>query len=67
MSRAVPTIRAECVRPLRPTGVGQRVEHILHTHADAGVGTARPAVVVGLFRCAVGAGHAEDGFSSLVG
>lgn len=49
----------------RPGSVG--VEHILHTHADAGVGTARPAVVVDLFRRGVGAGHAEDGFSGMVG
>ncbi|MGW6541097.1 NAD(P)-dependent oxidoreductase [Streptomyces sp. NPDC055051] len=42
------------------------VEHVLHTHADAGVGTALPAAVVELFRRGMDAGHAADSFSSLV-
>ncbi|MER0241143.1 NAD(P)-binding domain-containing protein [Streptomyces sp. HSW2009] len=42
------------------------VEHVLHTHADAGVDTALPAAVVDLFRRGVNAGHAADSFSSLV-
>ncbi|MFC9733135.1 NAD(P)-dependent oxidoreductase [Streptomyces roseolus] len=42
------------------------VEHVLHTHADAGVDTALPAAVVELFRRGMDAGHAADSFSSLV-
>ncbi|MFE9040680.1 NAD(P)-dependent oxidoreductase [Streptomyces sp. NPDC012421] len=42
------------------------VEHVLHTHADAGVDTALPAAVVELFRRGMDAGHAGDSFSSLV-
>ncbi|TXS48204.1 NAD(P)-dependent oxidoreductase [Streptomyces sp. t39] len=42
------------------------VEHVLHTHADAGVDTALPAAVADLFRRGMDAGHAEDSFSSLV-
>ncbi|MFD3532270.1 NAD(P)-dependent oxidoreductase [Streptomyces sp. NPDC058664] len=42
------------------------VEHVLHTNADAGVDTALPAAVAGLFRRGMDAGHAGDSFSSLV-
>ncbi|MEV5548675.1 NAD(P)-binding domain-containing protein [Streptomyces sp. NPDC052309] len=42
------------------------VEHVLHTNADAGVDTALPAAVAGLFRRGMDAGHAADSFSSLV-
>ncbi|MGI5487247.1 NAD(P)-dependent oxidoreductase [Microtetraspora malaysiensis] len=42
------------------------VEHVLHTHADAGVDTALPAAVIALFRRGMEAGHAADSFSSLV-
>ncbi|MFF2777154.1 NAD(P)-dependent oxidoreductase [Streptomyces sp. NPDC058052] len=42
------------------------VEHVLHTHADAGVDTTLPAAVVALFRRGMDAGHAADSFSSLV-
>ncbi|MCK7624276.1 NAD(P)-binding domain-containing protein [Streptomyces sp. RS10V-4] len=42
------------------------VEHVLHTHADAGVDTSLPAAVVDLFRRGVRAGHGADSFSALV-
>ncbi|GAA2771632.1 NAD(P)-dependent oxidoreductase [Streptomyces showdoensis] len=42
------------------------VEHVLHTHGDAGVDTTLPAAVVELFRRGMDAGHAADSFSSLV-
>ncbi|GGY83057.1 6-phosphogluconate dehydrogenase [Streptomyces omiyaensis] len=42
------------------------VEHVLHTHEDAGVGTLLPAAVVELFRRGMDAGHAADSFSSLL-
>ncbi|MFI7274394.1 NAD(P)-dependent oxidoreductase [Streptomyces sp. NPDC049879] len=42
------------------------VEHVLHTHADAGVDTALPRAVADLFRRGMAAGHADDSFSSLV-
>ncbi|MGW4746483.1 NAD(P)-dependent oxidoreductase [Streptomyces sp. NPDC004290] len=42
------------------------VEHVLHTHADAGVDTTLPAAVVELFRRGMDAGHAADSFSSLL-
>ncbi|MEV8536996.1 NAD(P)-binding domain-containing protein [Streptomyces sp. NPDC051211] len=42
------------------------VEHVLHTHADAGIDTALPAAVAALFRRGMDAGHAADSFSSLV-
>lgn len=41
-------------------------EHVLHTNAEAGVDTALPAAVAGLFRRGMDAGHAADSFSSLV-
>lgn len=43
------------------------VEHVLHTHTEAGVDTTLPAAVVDLFRQGMEAGHAEESFSSLVG
>ncbi|MEU8763310.1 NAD(P)-binding domain-containing protein [Streptomyces sp. NPDC048659] len=42
------------------------VEHVLHTHADAGVDTTLPAAVVELFRRGMDDGYAADSFSSLV-
>ncbi|MFD4126369.1 NAD(P)-dependent oxidoreductase [Streptomyces globisporus] len=41
-------------------------EHVLHTHAEAGVDSTLPAAVVDLFRRGMEAGHAGDSFSSLV-
>ncbi|MEU8773292.1 NAD(P)-binding domain-containing protein [Streptomyces sp. NPDC048606] len=41
------------------------VEHVLHTHADAGVDTTLPTAVVDLFRRGMEAGHAADSFSSV--
>ncbi|WP_331719372.1 NAD(P)-binding domain-containing protein [Streptomyces sp. NBC_00158] len=42
------------------------VEHVLHTHADAGVDTALPAAVAALFRRGMDAGGATQSFSGLV-
>ncbi|MFJ5044767.1 NAD(P)-dependent oxidoreductase [Streptomyces sp. NPDC088719] len=41
-------------------------EHVLHTHADAGVDTVIPAAVVDLFRRGVEAGRGADSCSALV-
>ncbi|MFD5112488.1 NAD(P)-dependent oxidoreductase [Streptomyces sp. NPDC058391] len=42
------------------------VDHIVHTAKDAGVDTALPEAVLGLFRRGVAAGHADDSFTSLI-
>ncbi|KIX78829.1 6-phosphogluconate dehydrogenase [Streptomyces sp. MBRL 10] len=42
------------------------VEHVLHTHADAGVDTVLPAAVAALFRRGMDAGGAAESFSGLV-
>ncbi|MFI6576259.1 NAD(P)-dependent oxidoreductase [Nocardiopsis sp. NPDC050513] len=41
-------------------------EHVLRTHSDAGVDTALPSAVAGIFRRGMAADHAADSFSSLV-
>ncbi|MFJ7409196.1 NAD(P)-dependent oxidoreductase [Streptomyces sp. NPDC098077] len=41
-------------------------EHVLHTHADAGVDTVIPAAIVDLFRRGVEAGRGADSCSALV-
>ncbi|NGO70189.1 NAD(P)-dependent oxidoreductase [Streptomyces boncukensis] len=42
------------------------VEHVLHTTRDAGVDTALPEALLGVFRRGVAAGHGDDSFTSLL-
>ncbi|MGP3948848.1 NAD(P)-dependent oxidoreductase [Streptomyces sp. 7N604] len=42
------------------------VDHVLHTHKDAGVNTALPALVSQIFHKGVSAGFADNSFSSLI-
>lgn len=42
------------------------IDHVLHTHKDAGVNTALPAAVAEIFHKGVERGFAENSFSSLI-
>ncbi|MFE7566553.1 NAD(P)-dependent oxidoreductase [Streptomyces sp. NPDC057539] len=42
------------------------VDHVLHTHRDAGVSTVLPAAVAEIFRAGMDRGFAENSFSSLI-